>query len=264
MLVVKRTVKTEKIISLLQSYYSKLSKTQGSAEKKKGIQMYHSSIDIALFNVISGYQEPSNVLNVASLLEKAKALGCSFIWLLHHRNINLQQYLTNQGLSRREPLQAFYYKLSNKMASYESHPAVELAEVTSEEMFYEWCQVFATTKGLDFNQVCDYFQAGYGENRVYQLFLAQVYHKSIGACAMYTDKGSALLLWDAVLPMYRRQGVGSMMVLSRMKMAKEMGCKSVYAFGVYSLASLLKSIGFRAFTRFEMLCFDKDVELDDG
>lgn len=263
MLVVKRTVKTESIIGLLQSYHSKLSKTQGSSEKKKSILLSHSGLNSPLFNVISGFKEPSNVLNIAALLEKAKSLGKSFLWVMHHRNVNLGQYLMNQGLVKREALQAFYYKLSNKVASYESHPAVKMVEVDTEELFYEWCQVFSSCHGIPFEEVCEYFKSGYGESRFYQLFLAQVYQKSIACSAMYINDEKALLLWDSVLPMYRRQGVGSMMILSRMKIAKENGCKAAYAFGVYSLASLFKSVGFRAFTRFEVLCFDQDITLEE-
>ena len=71
---------------------------------------------------------------------------------------------------------------------------------------------------------------------------------------LHVEGTRGLLLWDSVLPMYRRQGVGSMMVLSRMK-GKEAGCEHMY-YGEDSYYALVRSLGFKSFAKFNVNRFD--------
>ena len=266
MLIIKRSERIETIIELLQSFLARVSQDVGIADEKQGIMMTHSLMDTPLFNLICGYEEPANVLNVAALLENAKRQEKSFLWLTHDANIHLEQYLRSEGLDKTGSLQGCYYKLSTKAPEYTSHPAVSLNEVDSDEKFFEWCHVFAVCHGLSVEDVEAYFKSGYGENRGFQMYTAQVYQKTIGCCVLYTEGNRGLLLWDSVLPMYRRQGVGSMMVLNRMQTAKTAGCEHIYAFGDNSYLQLLRSLGFKAFAKFNLNRFDHQntVEHSDG
>lgn len=252
MLIIRRAEKAETLVNLLQSFYTQLSKRFGVLEKKQGIVSHHAKLNEAMFNVVIGYREPSNVLNIAALLEHVKKLQEPFIWLAYDDNANLAQYLVSQGLDKREPMQGFCYNLSWRMPKYESHPAVKLFEVTTEEQFYEWAHVFALSHGVSFEKVCTYYQSGYGEDRDYILYMAQVYQKTIGCCALYVHENNALMLADTVLPMYRRQGVGSMMALHRMEVAKQLECEGIYAMGMQSYAAMLKDLGFRAFGNYQL------------
>jgi hypothetical protein len=255
MLVVRRAEKTETLVALYHAYCTQVVKKIGVFEEKQNIFMHHSKLESALFNRVLGCEDPSNVLNCAALLEHAKAFNKKFLWMLHDSNVNLLQYLLTQDLDRREPEMGFYFNLNWRMPNYESHPAVSLLEVESEEQFYEWSAVFAECHGISFEDVCDYFSSGYGDDRCYSLYMAQVYQKTIGCSAMFVHEKNALLLWDSVLPMYRRQGVGSMMALSRMKQAKALECENVYAVGMESFAAMLRDIGFRSFAKFQVLCY---------
>lgn len=252
MLIIRRAEKAETLISLLQSFHIQLAEKIGVLEEKQGIIMHHSQSNVAIFNKVFGYKEPSNVLNIAALLEHAKAQGHSFLWLAPESNINLHQYLIGQDLDRREALTGFYYNLTWHMPDFESHPAVQLLEVESEEQYYEWCHVFSLCHGADLDVVHQYFQSGYGEERDYTLYMAQVYQKTIACCAFYTHDKQALLLWDSVLPMYRRQGVGSMMALSRMNIAKKLECEGIYTLGMQGYAAMLKDIGFKVVGKFQV------------
>lgn len=263
MLVIRRAEKAETLVNLLQSYYTQLSKHIGVLEEKQGIVMHHAKSESALFNRIVGYQEPKNVLNIAALLEHAKSHGHSFLWYSHDGNIHLHKYLLDQGLDRREPLQGFYFNAKRRMPDYKSHPAVKLLEVRTEEQFYEWCHVFSLCHGVPLEAVCEYFESGYGEERTYTLMMAQVYQKTIACSAFYVYEDNAILLWDSVLPMYRRQGVGSMMAIHRMQMAKKLKCKGVYALGMDSYAAMLKDIGFRHIGKFQTFFYSAE-EKDDG
>lgn len=256
MLIIKRAEKTETIIELLQSFLAKHSQKVGVFDEKEGVVLSHSLSPVDLFNVVLGSKEPQNVLNVASMLADAKSHEEPFFWLSHESNIHLGQYLKNQGLSLKGMLTGCYYSLTGHIADFSKHPAVTMVEVTSDELFYEWCHLFAKCHGLELETVEEYFKASFHEESGLQLFISQVYQKSIGCCAMYTQDKLSLLLWDAVLPVYRRQGVGSMMVITRMKIAKEAGCEGVYAFGIYAMLEVLKGVGFKVFGRFNIYRYD--------
>lgn len=253
MLIIKKSAKTEMITELLQSYLAQVSQKVGIFDEKQGVAMSHSLLDVDFFNLVCGFKEPANVLNVASLLELAKSQGPAFLWMCHESNIHLTQYLKKQGLSSRANIQGLYRSISSELPTYDNHPAVTMVEVTTEEHFYEWCHVFATCHGLTDEVVETYFRPSFGEEGACDLFLAQVYQKSIASSAMYIKNQQCLMLWDAVLPAYRRQGVGSMMLLERMKLAKEAGCNGVYAFGLYAMLETLKGLGFKSFAKFNLL-----------
>lgn len=265
MLIIKRAQKSETIIELLQSYYADITKTVGLFDDKQGIVMAHSLLPSALFNVVCGQKEPANVLNVAAMLENAKSQQQPFFWLHHDSNIHLHQYLKNQGMDSRESFYGYCYALDSHMLDFDAHPAVTMAEVVTDEQFYEWCHTFSLCHGVPVDIVEQYFKSGVGEDRVYQLFIAQLYQKTIACCAMYRDEKHALLLWDSVLPMYRRQGVGSMMVLNRLQKAKEDSLEEAFTFGAQDRIQLLKKLGFKSFGKFNLLYHEESMlDASDG
>lgn len=265
MLIIKRSEKTETIIELLQSFFAQITKSVGIVDEKQGIMVAHSLLSSALFNIVCGCVEPTNILNVTALLESAKRQEKPFLWMTHDMNIHLSQYLRNEGLIPSGSLQGLYYKIAAQTPAYTSHPAVELLEVTTDEHFFEWCHVFAQCHGLNVDDVEVYFGSGTGEDKKFQMYIAQVYQKSIGACVLHLEGNKALLLYDSVLPMYRRQGVGSMMAIGRLKVAQEAGCEHAYAFGEHGSYAMFKSLGFKAFAKFNLHRFDNQITLgEDG
>lgn len=265
MLIIKRAKKSETIIELLQSYYAEITQSIGLFDEKQGVTLAHSLLDTALFNVVCGEKEPSNVLNVAALLENAKSQQQPFLWLHHDSNIHLHQYLKKQHLESRASINGYCFLLESTLLSFDAHPAVEMSEIASEEQFYEWCHIFSVCHGIPVESVEQYFSSGWGENRVFQLFSAQLYQKTIACCAMYRKEKNAILLWDSVLPMYRRQGVGSMMVLNRLKLAKSEGLEEAFTFGENDRIKLLKKLGFKSFGKFNVLYHEpSDQELSVG
>lgn len=266
-LMIKRTEKTEAIITLLQYYYRYISESVGITDEKEGWLMAHSLLDTPIFNVICGHTEPTNVLNSAALLELARNQRKPFIWLLLDNHIHSQQYLINEGLEERGQLQAGVFHLSSNAPNFTSHPAVELVEVSNDEQFYEWCHVFSVSQGMPVEDVEAYFKLNESAAGNVNMYLAQIYQKSVGCCGMFVKDNQSLLLWDTVLPMYRRQGVGSMMVLQRMNIAKDAGCEEVYGFGLHSSEKLLRSLGFKMFGVFNMMrydCFEEEAEADSN
>lgn len=264
MLIIKRAQKSETIIELLQSYYAEITQSLGMFDEKQGVSLAHSLLDEALFNVVCGEKEPSNVLNIAALLENAKSQQQPFLWLHHDSNIHLHQYLKRQHLESRASIYGYCFSLESTLLSFDAHPAVEMSEVATEEQFYEWCHTFSVCHGIPVESVEQYFRSGYGDNRVFQLFTAQLYQKTIACCAMYRKDKSAILLWDSVLPMYRRQGVGSMMVLNRLKLAKGEGLEEAFTFGANDRMQLLKKLGFKSFGKFNVLYHEpSDQERSD-
>ncbi len=256
MLIIKRAQKSETVVDLLQSYYADITKTVGLFDEKQGVTMAHSLLKPALFNVLCGSKEPENVLNVAALLEQAKSQSLPFLWMHHDANIHLHQYLKNQGLEHRVSMHGYCYQLETKVLDFDAHPAVVMIEVSTDEHFYEWCHVFSVCHGIPEEDVEKYFRSGTGENRVFQMYIAQLYQKTIACCAMYRKDKDALLLWDSVLPVYRRQGVGTMMALNRLQEAKKAGLSCAFSFGIHDRHALLKKLGFKSFGKFSVLYYD--------
>lgn len=255
MLILKRAKKAEAIIRLLQSYFEELSASNGMFDRKEDIVLYHSMNDYSLFNVVSGYSEPENVLNIAALLELARSQGYPFLWLAHSSNKNLNQYLLKHGLSERGDIRALYFNMRDCQAKFEAHPAVDFVPVVNIEQFYEWCHIFSECYGIPQDIVESYFKSSFKEGEPC-LYLASLYQKAIGCSALHIEGQSALLLWDSVLPMYRRQGVGSMMILSRMQVARDSGLDHIYSFAMDPMLEVYTELGFNTFAKFNILRYD--------
>lgn len=83
------------------------------------------------------------------------------------------------------------------------------------------------------------------ENSGLRFFLVTLNDEIVGTCGIYIQDNVAGFYSDGVLPMYRNQGIGTQMVLERIKMAKQLECKYIVAHCMKPSVNLYKRLGFQ-------------------
>lgn len=84
----------------------------------------------------------------------------------------------------------------------------------------------------------------YGSSRL-KFFLATLNNEIIGTCGLYVQDGVAGFYSDGVLPAHRNSGIGTQMVLERIKMAKKLECRYIVAQCMKPSINLYKRLGFQ-------------------
>ncbi|WP_341807778.1 GNAT family N-acetyltransferase [Wolbachia endosymbiont (group E) of Neria commutata] len=83
------------------------------------------------------------------------------------------------------------------------------------------------------------------ENSGLRFFLVTLNDEIVGTCGIYIQDNVAGFYSDGVLPMYRNQGIGTQMVLERIKLAKQLECKYIVAHCMKPSVNLYKRLGFQ-------------------
>ncbi|APR98420.1 GNAT family N-acetyltransferase [Wolbachia endosymbiont of Folsomia candida] len=83
------------------------------------------------------------------------------------------------------------------------------------------------------------------ENSGLRFFLVTLNDEVVGTCGIYVQNNVAGFYSDGVLPMHRNRGIGTQMVLERIKMAKQLGCKYIVAHCMKPSVNLYKRLGFQ-------------------
>lgn len=78
-----------------------------------------------------------------------------------------------------------------------------------------------------------------------KFFLAKLNDKTVGTCGIYIEDEIAGFYSDGVLPMYRNQGIATEMVMQRIKIAQQHGCKYAIAHCMKPSVDLYKRVGFK-------------------
>ncbi|RDD35605.1 acetyltransferase [Wolbachia endosymbiont of Cylisticus convexus] len=78
-----------------------------------------------------------------------------------------------------------------------------------------------------------------------RFFLVKLNNEIIGTCGLYIQDSVAGFYSDGVLPTYRGHGLGTQIVLERIKIAKQLECKYVVAHCMKPSVNLYKRLGFQ-------------------
>ncbi|GFY65180.1 uncharacterized protein TNIN_36821 [Trichonephila inaurata madagascariensis] len=78
-----------------------------------------------------------------------------------------------------------------------------------------------------------------------RFFLVTLNNEIIGTCGLYVQDSVAGFYSDGVLPIYRNRGIGTQMVLERIKIAKHLECKYIVAHCMKPSVNLYKRLGFQ-------------------
>jgi hypothetical protein len=258
MLVIHRSKKIDALVKLFEAYCNNLTKSIGEIDIKDQALWYNSNSDIAYFNFLSLIGVSVNFLEVSSLLEKAKASKVPFIAMAHNSLIDIKQLLS-QELSYKGNLHGLHFNLRYDLMQYDAHPAAKVIEVKTAEQYYEWVDIFSHAYDLNREQVEKAYNSALAEDSQLILHIMQVYQKTVACSLSVKDGEKVLLLWDTVLPMYRRQGLGSMMILQRLFDFQEQGVKDVFSLGFYSSYDLARSVGFKHLVTLPFYRYDPPI-----
>ncbi|MDM8335490.1 GNAT family N-acetyltransferase [Wolbachia pipientis] len=83
------------------------------------------------------------------------------------------------------------------------------------------------------------------KNSGLRFFLVTLNNEIIGTCGFYTQDGIAGFYSDGVLPTHRNRGIGTQMVLERVKIVQQLKCKYVVAHCMEPSVNLYKRLGFQ-------------------
>ncbi|WP_341817209.1 GNAT family N-acetyltransferase [Wolbachia endosymbiont (group A) of Agelastica alni] len=83
------------------------------------------------------------------------------------------------------------------------------------------------------------------KNSRLRFFLVTLNNEIIGTCGLYVQDSVAGFYSDGVLPIYRNRGIGTQMVLERIKIAKQLECKYIVAHCMKPSVNLYKRLGFQ-------------------
>ncbi len=258
MLVIHRSKKIDALVKLFEVYCSSLTKSIGNIDLKDQALWYNSGSNIAYFNILSMMGVSVSFLEVSALLEKAKATNVPFIALAHNGLIDIKQLLS-QDLQHKGNMHGLHYNLRYELMQYDAHPAAKVIEVKTAEQYYEWVDIFSHAHDLNREQVEKIFQGALTEDSHLILHIMQVYQKTVACSLSVKDGEKVLLLWDTVLPMYRRQGLGSMLLLQRLFEFQEQGVKDVFSLGFYSSYDLARSVGFKHLVKLQFYRYDPPI-----
>lgn len=102
-------------------------------------------------------------------------------------------------------------------------------------------QIFHHNIGI----VSTFFRGLPSDTSQLKFFLATLNEKIVGTCGIYIQGNVAGFYSDGILPMYRNQGIGTQMVLERIKMAQQCKCEYIIAHCMKPSVNLYKRLGFQ-------------------
>jgi GNAT superfamily N-acetyltransferase len=202
------------------------------------------------FNYIAGIGE--NAGDFIPLLDHLKQHTRSFTWFSYPLTPFLDKVLTQQGLIKVSPLVCVAYDLTQELnpieANIEANTDFEVIPVTNASLFREWCQIIATTWNRTIDVTLRFYQGLNPEQNInsrMQFFLVRKDQRFVGCSLIDIQEDIAGGYWACVLPEFRRQGIGRLMVEKSIAMAKAQGCSLIVAQCVDSSLNICQQSGFK-------------------
>ncbi|OJX09817.1 MAG: hypothetical protein BGO77_00045 [Caedibacter sp. 37-49] len=181
----------------------------------------------------------------AQILEKAINLkAIPVTWFSYPIDPLLIANLTSAGLKHFAPLTGVFYDLRQEQPYFLVSPHLKLSIAKDVTYFKDFLFIFEQTWN---------HPQGYGEFFFKNLlnstrfipFVLRHNDTPVGACVLDIQNEIAGCYWDCVLPAYRNQGIGRLMVQARLKLAQERGCKNVVAQCLPSSLNVYTNLGFQ-------------------
>ncbi|MDN5247971.1 MAG: GNAT family N-acetyltransferase [Wolbachia endosymbiont of Tyrophagus putrescentiae] len=153
----------------------------------------------------------------------------------------LEQY----GIKRISTPKKALLNIKNYFSPPDVVPNLKLQIVDSSELLEQLdsytAQIFYHNAGV----VSTFLRGLPDDTSKLKFFLVILNDKVVGTCAIYIQDNIAGFYSDGILPMYRNQGIGTQMVLERIKIAKEFKCEYVIAHCMKPSVNLYKRLGFQ-------------------
>jgi GNAT superfamily N-acetyltransferase len=191
------------------------------------------------FNYLSGIGEDS--AEFIPLIDYFKQHNRSFAWFSFPQTPVLERTLVDNRLVHIAPVACVTCDLSQET---EAESNADFVPVTTPEQFDAWCQILASTWNRTVDITKRFYRGLYPSSRM-QLYLVRKDQHYAGCCILDIQGAIAGCYWDCVLPEFRQQGLGTIMIEQRKAIAKTHGCTHIVAQCLDSSVGIYQKAGFK-------------------
>ncbi len=191
----------------------------------------------SLFNFVFCNNE-SSVQKTLNYLKKRKIEAT---WLNMNKKILLERY----GIQHASTPKKAFLNIENYILPADLISNLKLKLVDNSKLLEELDSYTSHIFHHDIGAVSTFFRGLQKDTSKLKIFLIILNYKTVGTCGIFIQEDVIGFYSDGVLPMYRNQGIGTQMVLERIKIAKELKCKYVIAHCMKPSINLYKRLGFQ-------------------
>ncbi|OWZ25060.1 GNAT family N-acetyltransferase [Wolbachia endosymbiont of Wuchereria bancrofti] len=200
----------------------------------------------SLFNFVF-CEDQCTELSVQETLDYLRARDIEATWVMNSHT-KTQGILEKCGIKHVSTPKKVLLNMKNYFLPADVVPGLKLNAVTSSNLLKQLdsytSKIFHHSIGI----VSTFFRglSNYDDkNSGLRFFLVTLNDEIIGTCGFYIQDSVAGFYSDGVLPIYRNRGIGTQMVLDRIKIIQQLECKHVVAHCMKPSVNLYKRLGFQ-------------------
>ncbi|OEY86977.1 GNAT family N-acetyltransferase [Wolbachia pipientis] len=193
----------------------------------------------SLFNFVFCKTE----LSIPQTLDYLKTRNREATWVMEStiKSNVLEKYNIKHASTPKKML----LKIRNYLLPADTIPNLKLITVNSNQLLEQLdlytSRIFYHRSGI----VSTFFRGLPNCSTQLKFFLVSLDDKIVGTCGIYIQDNVVGFYSDGVLPIYRNQGIGTQMVLERIKIAQESKCQYAVAHCMKPSVNLYKRLGFQ-------------------
>ncbi len=209
----------------------------------------HDQFDDIVF-IINGTRDPlfnfvfcKNDISIQKTLDYLRKRDVEATWIMETSNKNniLEKYdIKHASTAKKALLQLRNYFLPDDIVSN-----LRLITVNNNDLLRDLDLCTSRIFFHKTNVVSTFFRGLSNGSSQLQFFLAELDERIVGTCGIYIQDNVAGFYSDGVLPIYRNKGIGTQMVLERIKIARKFNCQHIVAHCMKPSVNLYKRLGFQ-------------------
>lgn len=207
----------------------------------------HDKFDDSIF-IINGTREAlfnfvfcENEYSIEKILNYLRERNIAATWV----SVKVKNVLESYGIKRVSTPKKALLDLKNYLLPVDVVPNLKFTVVNSSQLLNQLDSYTAKIFYHDVGVVSTFFRGLPSDTSQSKLFLVTLGEQIVGTCGIYIQGDVAGFYSDGVLPEYRRRGIGTQMVLERIKMAQQFKCEYVVAHCMKPSVNIYKRLGFK-------------------
>ncbi|WP_253299890.1 GNAT family N-acetyltransferase [Wolbachia endosymbiont of Chironomus riparius] len=209
----------------------------------------HDEFDDTVF-IINGSREflfnfvfCDNELSIQKTLNYLKARNIQATWVY----VKKRKILAKYGIKHVSTPKKALLNVTNYFLPPDVVPNLKLKIIDNNQLLEQLDLYTSKIFNHNIGAVSEFFRGLPNDTSKLRLFFATLNDEFIGTCGIYIQDNVAGFYSDGVLPIYRNQGIGTQMVLERIKIAQKFKCKYAVAHCMKSSINLYERLGFKMF-----------------